>query len=260
MTLEGPEKTVADFLARIYRGSQIETSIAELATILDVAEKESVLGKAQAVQRFCDEFKLLLTPSLTQRGDLSTPRLLRSEVEGPVTLESVRDEISKGETELCEFKASFQYDFERAKRDPKATVSDLKAEKVMYAALRTIAAFLNSSGGTLYIGVHDKGEILGLEYDFQLLPQGMRNLDGWQLTIRDQIADRFREGANINDYIRITFVPIDDKWIARIEVAARKRLSFLRSQKAFALYRRQGNRTAEIHVEELEDFLASRRN
>lgn len=35
------------------------------------------------------------------------------------------------------------------------------------AITKTIAAFLNTRGGTLLIGVHDSGTVLGIERDFQ---------------------------------------------------------------------------------------------
>jgi len=37
--------------------------------------------------------------------------------------------------------------------------------KLEHAVLKTLAAFLNSKGGTLFVGVNDDGEVIGLEND-----------------------------------------------------------------------------------------------
>jgi hypothetical protein len=43
--------------------------------------------------------------------------------------------------------------------------------------------------------------------------------------------------------------------VARIEVQKRRKLVFLKKDGAFHLYVRQGNRTMEIPIDEVEDFL-----
>lgn len=69
------------------------------------------------------------------------------------------------EGQTLEFKASFVFDQKRYyKRDEKEMFYDGP-----HSIAKTIAAFANSSGGILYIGVEDNREILGLEYDYELL-------------------------------------------------------------------------------------------
>ena len=68
--------------------------------------------------------------------------------------------IKKGESSTVELKASWAYCLTKCQRDKQL------ADKVV----ETVAAFLNSEGGVIYIGVSDGGDILGLESsDFKLL-------------------------------------------------------------------------------------------
>jgi hypothetical protein len=46
------------------------------------------------------------------------------------------------------------------------------------AILKTLAAFMNSDGGMLIVGVEDNGNILGVEEDFQTFSD-RKNWDGW---------------------------------------------------------------------------------
>ena len=50
------------------------------------------------------------------------------------------------------------------------------------AILKTIAAFMNSEGGTLFVGVVDNGNILGIEKDFETFSD-RKNWDGWSNTL-----------------------------------------------------------------------------
>ncbi|MGH8018188.1 MAG: AlbA family DNA-binding domain-containing protein [Opitutaceae bacterium] len=54
--------------------------------------------------------------------------------------------------------------------------------------MKTVAAFANSQGGTLLIGVDDAGNILGLEHDYLSLQDG--NRDKFELHLRNLLTDR----------------------------------------------------------------------
>ena len=71
----------------------------------------------------------------------------------------VTDLIPLGESYTLEFKSTLQWD----------VVHDNQNKALRLSVLKTIAAFLNSQGGTLVIGVEDDGSIIGLAPDFKLL-------------------------------------------------------------------------------------------
>jgi hypothetical protein len=64
--------------------------------------------------------------------------------------------IKRGESKSLEFKSTLRWSLKENRRDDKG---------VTHAALKTIAAFLNTEGGDLLIGVADDGSLVGIEPD-----------------------------------------------------------------------------------------------
>src|SRR2546428_7390515 len=64
--------------------------------------------------------------------------------------------IKRGESKTLEFKSTLRWNLKEDRLDDKA---------VTHAVLKTIAAFLNTEGGDLLIGVADNGSIVGIERD-----------------------------------------------------------------------------------------------
>jgi hypothetical protein len=85
----------------------------------------------------------------------------------------VEELIKKGECETIEFKSTLRWNIKADKKDP----------EISYALIKTIAAFLNTRGGTLLVGVDDKGIPLGLERD------GFDNSDKMRLFLTGLVKD-----------------------------------------------------------------------
>ncbi|WP_417371459.1 helix-turn-helix domain-containing protein [Gelidibacter japonicus] len=66
--------------------------------------------------------------------------------------------IREGENQNLEFKSTFRFCLRQKSKQPYVELEILK----------TIAAFANTNGGTLLIGVADDGKVLGLENDFNI--------------------------------------------------------------------------------------------
>jgi type I restriction enzyme R subunit len=64
--------------------------------------------------------------------------------------------IKRGESKTLEFKSTLRWSLKENRQDNKG---------VTHAALKTIAAFLNTEGGDLLIGVADDGSVIGIEHD-----------------------------------------------------------------------------------------------
>jgi type I restriction enzyme R subunit len=64
--------------------------------------------------------------------------------------------IKQGESKTLEFKSTLRWNLMEDRQDDKG---------VTYAVLKTVAAFLNTEGGDLLIGVADDGSIVGIERD-----------------------------------------------------------------------------------------------
>ena len=76
---------------------------------------------------------------------------------------SVEDLLAEMESDKVEFKSSAYYSYK----------ADVPERVIIESVLKTIAGFLNASGGTLAVGVADDGEILGIQPDLD-----MKNMDG----------------------------------------------------------------------------------
>ncbi|MCK4661654.1 MAG: ATP-binding protein, partial [Bacteroidales bacterium] len=97
---------------------------------------------------------------LTARIHISLNSNLRyiEQLSGELT-KDVRKLISHGESSTLEFKSTFRWDMKQSKVN----------KQLVFVILKTIAGFMNNSGGTLLIGVGDDGKIIGLEKDYQNL-------------------------------------------------------------------------------------------
>ena len=89
--------------------------------------------------------------------------------------------LAAGENAKVEFKSSARWDLRENKKNP-------VMEQVI---LKTVAAFLNSDGGTLLLGVSDDGSVLGLEHDYQTLKK--QNADGYELFLGELVVDPLRQ-------------------------------------------------------------------
>src|SRR5207237_9547285 len=87
--------------------------------------------------------------------------------------------IKRGESKTLEFKSTLRWNLREDKQDDKL---------VTHAVLKTIAAFLNTEGGDLLIGVADDGSVVGLERDqLESDDKFMRHL---AQVVRNSLGDR----------------------------------------------------------------------
>ena len=230
----------------------------ELFDVLGLAHEPYLLNKLGEADRMLRDFKIEVYPSLQDNPPAGT-FLLRRKSAGDYSEDAVKDRLSRPESASQEFKSSYWCDLHLQSRQPDAPVQQLRSNNVKHSALKSIAGFLTTGGGTLFIGVSDAGEVLGLRPDLCLLQKRQRNIDHLINNIRTDIAHRFLNGSTVNDYVRIEVIDIAQAQILLLEVASRRRLSFLASPKSDSqLYRRQGNRTVTVKVYELEEFQAWR--
>ena len=106
---------------------------------------------------------------------------------------SVSERIKDREDPNLEFKSSFRYDVKLKQSNPKTL------EKVI---AKTIASFMNSEGGTLFIGVDDEGNAIGLGNDYQLLNK--KNSDGFEPELRQSI-EKYIKNKIANEFVKLKF-------------------------------------------------------
>jgi hypothetical protein len=147
----------------------------------------------------------------------------------------VRELLARGEGLTVEYKSSLRWDYKESRVNKDLT-------KVI---ARTLAAFLNSHGGTLLVGVDDEGQLLDLEVDISTLGK-KKSLDGWELAFRSAIADYL--GEEIDPYVRLTFLVLDGKHVAVAECDAHPSPVYFRDGNRRELCIRTGNLTRSLDV------------
>ena len=101
--------------------------------------------------------------------------------------------INQGENSSCEFKETLRFCLKEQK----------KMDYVEESVLKTIAAFLNTSGGDLFIGVNDDEEIMGLDKDYQTFREKDQNRDGFYKHLDNLIGKTFTNSIYPLLYIKI---------------------------------------------------------
>lgn len=146
------------------------------------------------------------------------------------------------ETDKVEFKSTIIY-------PAGATEADIDTQ--MRVILRTIAGFMNAKGGTLYIGVNDNGEAVGIEQEYSLLNTSSKdryvyqqNRDGYENKIRSCINNYLSPVAQ--DYVSIRFSEHNGHIVCSVKVEPSKYVIWYDEREA---YKRMGNRTSHLRSE-----------
>lgn len=163
-------------------------------------------------------------------------------------------EIARGEGPSTEFKETLYLDTKKHILGKKP-VCDCRSDEVLHSSLKTIAAFLNTKGGTLLIGVTDAGTPLGVSREYELTcPSGQGSFDHWELFLRGKIEQHFLDGKSVSSSVSVQRVDVEGSTIARLVIGRRNRLSVVRKGDAQVLYIRDSNRTVSVQASELDDF------
>ncbi len=114
--------------------------------------------------------------------------------------------IKSGEGNTVEFKLSLRWDLKLNKVNKDLT------DKV----IKTIAAFANTNGGLILIGVHDSGDIKGIPKNFEEL----KTMDNYQKHIDDRVQDKL--GNVVCAYKDQSFFGFNGKNVLMIRVRESK--------------------------------------
>lgn len=147
--------------------------------------------------------------------------------------------IAKGENEKLEFKSTLRMNLHTNEID----------RKMEFAALKTIVAFMNSSSGTLLIGVDNSGKIIGIEAD------KFENTDKYLLHLTNIIKTKI--GKKFISLVNFKLIEIEGKTLLKVECEKSKSPVFIRSptdEEEF--YIRVGPSSIQIKGSELVDFIS----
>jgi hypothetical protein len=153
--------------------------------------------------------------------------------------------IKLGESATLEFKSTLQWDL----------VQSSQNKLLRKQVLKTIAAFLNSSGGTLVIGVEDDGNIIGLAHDLELLAN---STDKFGQMFTNMITDHV--GAEFSSLIKIRFESIQDAQVCVVDVTQSSLPAYLKIEKGEEFYTRFGPTSRLLGLEETVNYINMRWN
>lgn len=155
--------------------------------------------------------------------------------------------VKQGESQVVEFKSTARRNLFNNKKDP----------KIEWMVIKTLCAFLNSSGGTLLIGIDDEGNTIGIERDYDFVHR--KNRDGWGLWLNDLASNALGITASTDLFVR--YCEIEDRTIARIDVSPSMKPIFARvpkTNKAPHFYVRIGSASKEFQGSEILEYQKKR--
>ena len=154
--------------------------------------------------------------------------------------------IKQGDSKTLEFKSTLRWNLEEDRKDDK---------HITHAALKTIAAFLNTEGGDLLLGVADDGAVVGIERD------RLDNDDKFMLhlsrVVRNGLGDR--AGACIEPKVQI----VDGKGVCVVSCQRSPEPVFLSWKGVGAaeggdFFVRSGPGTIKLSTEDAEEYIRTR--
>lgn len=151
--------------------------------------------------------------------------------------DSLEARVSRGEGTMTEFKATLRVNLHTGQID----------SKMEHAVLKTLVAFLNSGGGTLFVGVNDEGEAIGLEQD------KFSNEDKMALHLDNLIKDRI--GPAAFSCIKPSFGDIGGKRVFVVECAKSSKPVFLKSTSGEEFFIRAGASSPALPASHTHEYI-----
>ncbi len=162
------------------------------------------------------------------------------EIERAPAMLSASQLVERGETLRCEYKSTLRVNLHTGKED----------KKIEHSCLKTIAAFLNTHGGYLLIGVNDQGKPLGIEAD------GFPNEDKMQLHLVNILKQRI--GAENLVQIEPRFETLEDKRVLVVKCRPSNLPVYLKDGSTEQFYVRTGPATAELLPSQIQGYSKQR--
>lgn len=194
-----------------------------------------------------------VAPELTEplleriRADAAFAAVVAAQLRGfaPTFARSIDELVANNEDDAVEFKSTARWDVREATR----------SKLVEDAVVKTVAAFLNTDGGTLLIGIGPDGSTIGLGHDYpHVRPE---NGDGFVNWLTTHLANALGHAAAMRARARI--VPWNGAEICRLDVAGSARPVWARTSKQpRVFFVRMNNSSRDLPEEEIAAYVADR--
>ena len=129
-------------------------------------------------------------------------------------------------------------------------------KEVEHSIIKTLAAFANSEGGTLFVGVDDNKNVCGIELDYPAL-ENKQGWDGWLQHLKNLISSYI--GNNIFPNVQVRKIDIDRKTVARIDALASPEPIFVKPREKNGsdeeFFVRHLNTTQRLTAKEMANYI-----
>ncbi len=230
---------ISDQAPKEYFGKILENYPSALETQL--IPNDSELWEIERFDDFLDTRRRAIASGINQFLD-----------EYKINLSEKDDDVSVylPESETQEYKESWQYDV----RQSISNGTSVKNPKLQLSSIKTVAAFLNTNGGNLFIGVSDDNSIEGLHRDLEF---HSGSIDKLQLSISEIISNSI--GIEKKPYYTIQMIEIDGRHICHVKVSpchTSKTWTNFGGVQYFHI--RDGNGTKSLSGEDADSYWAER--
>lgn len=150
--------------------------------------------------------------------------------------------ICRGEGMTTEFKSTLRVNLHTGQKDP----------KMEHAVLKTLAAFLNSKGGILFVGVDDAGQVIGLDQD------EFANEDKMMLHLDNLIKNQL--GPSVYACIKTAFAGSNGKRFLSVECIPSNKPVFLKNSNGEEFYMRTGASSVALPASHMHEYIQQRFN
>ena len=157
---------------------------------------------------------------------------------------SVTDLIALGESQCVEFKSTARWNIHSGQPD----------KKMEHLIVKTVCGFLNSEGGSLFIGVSDDGEVRGLTEDMKTLGS-KPDRDGYELFLRQHLDNAL--SIQTATVVSIYFETIAEQEICSGTVGASGKPVFAKPTNTSIpteFWVRVGNATKQLHGDDMVQY------
>jgi len=148
--------------------------------------------------------------------------------------------IAGGESSTLEFKSTVRFNLKSGKN----------GREIEHAWLKNVAAFLNSQGGCVLIGVADDGEIAGLESD------NFDNQDKCLLHVTNLVKQCI--GTGFHQYLHINIHNVYGKDVVEIQVEPSKVPAYLLQNKEEEFFIRSGPSCSKLTTSQAVTYIMER--
>lgn len=216
-----------------YRRSFLEFMLRYGTISLSIAgqEKPFLIESIEAAEIYSGVIKDLAASASRSAAQVSSAKL------------SILDQVLEGEHSKLEFKQTFRWDVKQG-----ATSKALEK-----SVMKTVAAFLNSDGGTLLIGITDSGGVHGLDDDYRSLLK--KDRDGFENHFNQVL--KLAIGAEFRQYVAVSFEAIEGKDVCMVAVSPAPKPAYLSMNNEEEFYIRTGNSTTALSVRETHSYIES---